>query len=145
MKTLCIPALAVPRWPFNSNQVESAKMGFQPRILNYAFLVVANLMTSSCLQIWNGTSQLPSNMTMACKRVLMTNISCNALYSISDVTTRLPSNATDLGNHCSGNCNGSLEVSKYQTVKSQEINKETNTSILSTRAGQNPSVVLVGT
>ncbi|KAI2634138.1 carbohydrate-binding module family 50 protein [Hypomontagnella submonticulosa] len=84
-------------------------MGFQPRILNYAFLVVANLMTSSCLQIWNGTSQLPSNMTMACKRVLMTNISCNALYSISDVTTRLPSNATDLGNHCSGNCNGSLE------------------------------------
>ena len=39
-----------------------------------------------------------------------TNISFNALYSISDMTSQLPSNATDLENHCTNDRTSSLEV-----------------------------------
>jgi len=87
-------------------------------------LVLAQLTTISCLQIWNETTQLPSNITTECKQALTANISCNALYSVSDVRAQLPSNATDLENHCADSCIGSLDVRMCYCLRkrSTEIN-----------------------
>ena len=80
----------------------------------------------SCLKLFNSTSQLPVNMTDACKEALTADFGCGPrLFRAGEVAVRMPSNMAELEQYCNADCVKSMEVISHRVLQLYDLMAET--------------------